>query len=283
MLVRGILIGNDKLGHFLQDGFLYWELATGNRLEPEYESGTDTEVFKDLKCQNNPEDWGKVTEGGKWGLRTTGVYSNADLAANRAGFQFYTDLAANPNMRFTLARYITPNWNEEINPSLYRSDVGKQVWQNVLANSTWETQSADLMTPSGGIVTITFNFSFNQPGYMGEFYYSSPASGAVKGVITNRVMTFKQEKMGSYDVISGIYLTFDWQAGPKKGTASLASKNERTLEGRWRTEDSASNGGMWTLTNGKRAILGKVGWDQPEVQQEVKHRGDPPPGAIPRN
>ena len=67
-----VAIGTDKLGHFFAQGYEYFEKAV---LEGK---GVDAAVA-----------YGKSTEEGKYGLGTTGVYSYADLEANKAGYNFY--------------------------------------------------------------------------------------------------------------------------------------------------------------------------------------------------
>jgi hypothetical protein len=70
---------------------------------------------------------------------STGVYSNADLAANWAGYRFYNDLAANPDMIFDIGRYVSPLWSEEFNESFYAAEVAPAVWTRILAGyGGWE-------------------------------------------------------------------------------------------------------------------------------------------------
>src|SRR5206468_2115311 len=102
-------------GHFLQQGLQYFQVA--------HQSGGTAKAA---------EEFGAGTEAGSFGLKTTGVFSNADLEANRQGLRFYEDLAANPSMAFDIAAYINERWNEERNPSHYEESVGQTVWSNLL-------------------------------------------------------------------------------------------------------------------------------------------------------
>jgi hypothetical protein len=77
--IRGICVGADKLGHFFDQGFDYLEQAS-----------------KPGSTASDIDNLGRVMEAGVFGLAMTGVFSNADIAANRAGLQFYKDLKRNP-------------------------------------------------------------------------------------------------------------------------------------------------------------------------------------------
>ncbi|CZF86016.1 eCIS core domain-containing protein [Grimontia marina] len=125
MKVHGICIGSDKLGHFFQQGLTYFQTETA-------------------RSTADAEEQSERTEGGGFGLETTGVYSNADQEANRKGGQFYKDLVANPAMTFAISNYINSNWNEESNPNFYEQSVGEQVWSNLLTGS-WSGTSTSLL------------------------------------------------------------------------------------------------------------------------------------------
>jgi hypothetical protein len=71
--VNGIYIGIDKLGHFFQQGFQYYEV-------------------EDQK-KGQSQEFGKGTEVGFYGLASTGVYSQADLEANRQGLLFFKQIS----------------------------------------------------------------------------------------------------------------------------------------------------------------------------------------------
>ncbi|HEX4383102.1 MAG TPA: DUF4157 domain-containing protein, partial [Myxococcales bacterium] len=117
MKVHGICIGSDKLGHFFQQGWTYAATAGGS-------GGTAA-----------AEEQSERSEGGGFGLATTGVFSNADQEANRQGSKFYNDLVAAPGMTFSIARYISSRWSEVDNSNFYEDSTGHQVWANVLTAS----------------------------------------------------------------------------------------------------------------------------------------------------
>jgi hypothetical protein len=59
----------------------------------------------------------------------TGVLSNADLAANAAGLQFYKDYAAGKFK--TICDYVNKDWDEEKNPNEYTDAVKMMVEKNL--------------------------------------------------------------------------------------------------------------------------------------------------------
>jgi len=67
----GVLLGTDKVDHFWVQGYGYSQ-RSGAGLDPA-----------------RAVEWGTSTEGGIWGVRTTGIFSHSDLSANHAGFRFY--------------------------------------------------------------------------------------------------------------------------------------------------------------------------------------------------
>jgi len=69
------LVGVDKLGHFLVEGWKYFEIAYLDG------DGVETAVR-----------WGQRAERTYFGFRTTGIYSYADLAVNFDGMRFWARL-----------------------------------------------------------------------------------------------------------------------------------------------------------------------------------------------
>lgn len=129
----GIYFGTDKLGHFFMQGHTYYSLYNYC-----------------LQHGKTPEQahaamilYGQVIEQTYLGTLINGVYSNADLSANYAGWKFYTNLSQsvkigsktlppiatlqgdtwvfskerNPNT--LLKPYLSENLNEALNPSRY--------------------------------------------------------------------------------------------------------------------------------------------------------------------
>jgi hypothetical protein len=140
MRAFGIYFGVDKLGHFLSQGFQYDELYRENLAQGKSEA----EAMQAAVAS------GVSSENGFFGKIVDGVYSNADLAANYAGFHFYQNLfraveindvvlpalleknsAGNfvtttltkNNARMLLAPYFSLHFNEALNPSVLERPV----------------------------------------------------------------------------------------------------------------------------------------------------------------
>lgn len=237
MKIAGICVGSDKLGHFFQQG------ATFRRTEA---SSTTPAA----------EEESERSEGGGFGLATTGVFSNADLEANRQGGKFYNELIASPTMMFAIARYITSRWSEVDNPNFYEESVGRQVWANTLTGTwsgrTWagvpfvgEAVSVTLTGTVDGKVTGRFSF------VGGSSSVASPNVGTIKGAITYNTATVRGMKVPGISPnatpISGIRIEFDWALGLESGKGFLDSSGERHLTGRWGEGTSDTNRGAWNL------------------------------------
>ena len=71
----GHLVGLDKLGHFFAEGWTYFE-----------------HTHEDGESLDAAMAWGSRQESGKFGNRTTGIHSFADLVANFHGWRFWNAL-----------------------------------------------------------------------------------------------------------------------------------------------------------------------------------------------
>lgn len=222
--IHGICVGADKLGHFFDQGFDYFEAAS-----------------KPGSTASDIENLGHEMEKGEFGLGTTGVFSNADIAANRAGLKFYKDLEKNPErFRFRIGNYITKQWNEQANPSFYDPQVGSVVWSNLLTG-VWQGTftSATSATP----VKTKFNLSATASGnVMGTFELQAQASAdkpkeiTIKnGKIIQRTTSISTTSPTGPTVVatpvSGISIEFEWERGAMSGKGKLDSINEQTLNG----------------------------------------------------
>lgn len=152
MNVNGTLIGTDKIGHFLVEGWSYFQ--KGYRDE-----GVSLEAAM---------RWGTFTERTYFGLMTTGMLSYADLAANFDGMRFWLHLlgeARDPiaglfqprpyiscreqdstgkaywqlKREVRLDKYINPAWDEAVNCQTYRNPeiailVNRRILQQSLQN-----------------------------------------------------------------------------------------------------------------------------------------------------
>ena len=134
----GKLFGTDKIIHFINLGRIYHSSYLSARKQGlgEWEASSQMRA----SIASNPflsEDW-------MLGMFTTGIHSNADLAADYAGFKFYRNLTeevhignrvmppmliqeglywrlnnqVQPDSDF-FTSFITPHWNEALNPNVY--------------------------------------------------------------------------------------------------------------------------------------------------------------------
>ncbi|MCM2277029.1 MAG: DUF4461 domain-containing protein [Oligoflexia bacterium] len=78
----GVHLGSDKLGHFINQGYQYFELYQGALARGASEDAALAAAVA----------FGVRTEAGFFGRIVDGVYSNADLASNFAGMWFFRNL-----------------------------------------------------------------------------------------------------------------------------------------------------------------------------------------------
>lgn len=90
--INGHLVGLDKIGHFFAEGWEYFERT--NDAGYEFEQALD---------------WGRRQEAGKFGYRTTGIFSFADLAANLNGWRFWNRVLHKHNdpLKSVFANWLT--------------------------------------------------------------------------------------------------------------------------------------------------------------------------------
>jgi uncharacterized protein DUF4157 len=229
MKIHAICVGSDKLGHFFQQGATFYQTQS-------------------LKGTAAAEEQSERTEGGGYGLATTGVFSNADREANRQGAKFYADLVASPTMTFAIASYISSAWSEVDHPNFYESSVGHQVWANVLAGK-WSGHSWDNSPFADN--PLTLDLKATVAGSVTGTFTVGGASGTLTGTITYNTTTVKGETtMGSPTTetpISGIRINFDWTMGSDSGKGFLDSGGERHLGGSWGRGKSDSDRGTWYI------------------------------------
>jgi hypothetical protein len=85
----GVRMGTDKLGHLFQQGYSYFV-----RVDDSVASGATPAA-----AESETVRWGQGLEHGVYGTFMSGVFSNADLAANFAGLRFYQWLASPVRIR----------------------------------------------------------------------------------------------------------------------------------------------------------------------------------------
>jgi len=133
--VAGIQIGTDKLAHFFSEGRMYYRSYS-----KAIRSGKSHE-----DAIRHAVDNGMALERTIFGLTSTGVLSVGDLEANHRGLQFYTELCngddpyferteAGWRLRrtFDFRNYVTPEWDESYQPSIFTPRRWKRVRPMVL-------------------------------------------------------------------------------------------------------------------------------------------------------
>lgn len=140
----GMLIGTDKVIHFINIGRVYHVhyLAAIDRGLSEPDAALEA-VRATARNRLTSED-------GVLGRYTTGIRSNGDLAADYAGLKFYRNLTEpvrigatlrpamlqrdGPHWRVVVSdedrvftAFVTPHWNEVLNPNTYLGYVGERV------------------------------------------------------------------------------------------------------------------------------------------------------------
>lgn len=145
---NGIPFGTDKIIHFVNLGRIYHvKYIAGLQQGLSPEQATEEAI---AATSRNP----LTSENGLLGLASTGIRSNGDLAANYAGLLFYRNLSepvrigdgmrpplllrdgdhwqvlAQPDSDFFTA-YISPHWNEVLNPNTYLGYVGDRVREQI--------------------------------------------------------------------------------------------------------------------------------------------------------
>lgn len=144
--------GTDKIAHFFQQGFTYYEIYNRARRRGASEREAFAKAFV----------WGRKTERTIYGYWISRTFSNADLAANFAGLKFYLGLTADlkigeemrpaalvlqhgvwtfnsaaPISENLLRPFISNHFNEAFNPSIFSNVFGLRasVRKNIKARS----------------------------------------------------------------------------------------------------------------------------------------------------
>jgi len=139
--------GTDKVGHFISMGFLYYQVYQASML-----AGSSDEDA--LRYAVNSCKWGPLSEGALLGFLPTGIYSNADMAANYTGMKYYINVTRpvrlhgqqHPPMVVRhgpywqvqphvsdrsgyFGNFVSVHYDEVLNPSLWEPGMRSQVRQ----------------------------------------------------------------------------------------------------------------------------------------------------------
>lgn len=157
--IDGVLLGTDKIVHFVHMGYLYYG-AYGAALK---RGGSEAEAVGRavaLGTGNHPI----LSERTLLGELATGVFSNADLAADYAGLLFYRNLTEEVRLKGRVrppllirdgpywrlndhvrgrsdffADFVSPHWNEALNPCVYGS------WTATIIRAALERRCDDVL------------------------------------------------------------------------------------------------------------------------------------------
>ncbi|WP_298815867.1 hypothetical protein [uncultured Roseibium sp.] len=264
ILCNRILMGGDKVGHFFQLGYRIYHRKKGNnpthtreviedqsiaawRAYKNYEFGKISDAILDGGARiiarktgvtSPPKfvqtQWNHGKEMGSFGIRATGVYSPADIAANNAGARFYTDLAKLKGGKISLARYIDRTWNESVNCNKYAANVGTRVWENLLLHRNWVLQ----MDTASHDRKVHANCTFLKKANTFEAALSilgKPPEGSL-----TLSPVYKKDAKG---LIEGITLSGPWSYKGESGLMTIKSSRECWIKGTWGTGQSNQNGG----------------------------------------
>jgi hypothetical protein len=244
MLVNGTWIGADKLGHFMQQGFQYYELVAKLKisLREAQQWGHEMEATggwsPDSLLSMNP-----------YGLASTGVYSLADQEANLQGYRFYSWLRWAPTTPFSIASYISSKWNEEASVNSYHEELAPVVWNNLLA-ARWTGNFTIKDDPHNPNIYVVANLTPGTPSIdgttlTGRFNYTYNA-GPVNGALNANVqyIPFITTDLG----YRGIRIDYSWRSGQNVGRGVWRSDStENRLLGSWGRNTSTTDGGRFDL------------------------------------
>jgi hypothetical protein len=181
--VAGVVMGTDKLGHFLGQGFQYYERYT--RLDPK--------LSEAARCAEVRER-GHLQEVGQLGIATGGVYSFADLAANWQGMLFFMALfedvaiegqhharylvrgedGAYRRVRdFHWAEYVTPDWDEVLNPT----GTERRALYDKVVDNMWRKQGSKRQSICDAYRSDPEDFLGRQRTLQPRESYSVPSEG----------------------------------------------------------------------------------------------------------
>lgn len=239
MLVGDVLFGVDKIGHFFQLGYAnYYKLTQGAAKLSPADAATE----------------GDKTEVGLYGLQTTGVYSNADLAANRAGMKFYQEIAASPSLLFDIRKYVSDKWNEQNNLNLYDNGITHTLMRNNIpgrwsGTMSWRDGSTSEVAGVNAEMDVTGARTMDELGkglqhITGKYQYKHPRAGFTSGELEG-TMTHTKNADGA---IVRTDMDVNWKEGGASGRGSLVLSGLRMMSGRWGRAASKDDGGDWRFT-----------------------------------
>lgn len=156
--IGDVVVGDDKLGHFLQVGYAMY-YAVNKKNDPRFRdirslsqkaaefAVDDYKFIRESRLQGESlvMAFADFQENTQWGMEATMVKSYTDIASNYGGYLFWSRLTDGDKPYFTCDRdhwvrvvdfdwrdYVTPAWDEAINCNDYASEIEDQVAQQIL-------------------------------------------------------------------------------------------------------------------------------------------------------
>lgn len=152
IMIEGVFLGTDKLGHFVHNGYFHYE-----EYRRVVRGGGSREQALAAALRLGAGDNLVLSERGALGYLTSGVFSNADLASNWAGMMFFINLTEDipldgltrsPLLRLERGRWrlrddvtprsdfftalVTGHYDEVLNPNLYSLGMNSGVREVIL-------------------------------------------------------------------------------------------------------------------------------------------------------
>lgn len=134
--IDGVLVGIDKLAHFVSSGWRYRRAFLGARRNGLGTAAAELEAIR----------WGILEERTINGRLSTGVLSRGDLEANHGGLRFYLELCSETDPMlvlehghwtvvrpFDIRRYVGPEWDEGYQPSVFSGYRWRRVQPRLVA------------------------------------------------------------------------------------------------------------------------------------------------------
>jgi len=169
IMAGGVLIGTDKLGHFLAQGFQYFERYR------QLHGSKETVRLAAIRAFGHSQEMGQL------GVATGGVYSFADLASNWDGMLFFRALFDDVTVEgqsharyftsdgrgryvrardFHWAEWVTPDWDEVLNPTHTQQ---RALYEKIVANA-WRRPGG----PTSQRPSICESYLQNPAAYLGD-------------------------------------------------------------------------------------------------------------------
>lgn len=270
---NGIVIGIDKVGHFFQLGYTIYSRLNGSTSGVVFDHVADGAVkvfnnwlhsrtgkrYKDprghfakailtAKYPNafkfTQKGYNQNSEMNSFGAANTGVYSQADICANNAGAQFYKDLEKSvPGQRFSFSKFVTKDWSETYNPSLYTQELAATVWPNILVMRNWKMTLYDQGKVKSQLVE---NCQFSGTGTRFKVSVGPAAKAMASGSFD--LSTRRDSKVARQTgLVNGITLKGNIQFQGEMRQFLLNSITENKIEGTWGHGANSANGGACTI------------------------------------